>query len=111
MYVSNIKSGTSKEQVTTYCQYAGIQILSVEKLSSQRVILHNGKDRSVSPKLKIKYEKKDLFMSIDFWPKGVRVRGWWLPRKEAVEVGRLRVDSWGGEDRWFSTKDSESLRE
>ena len=66
MYVGNIKSDTSEEQVATYSQYADIQILNVEKLSSQQVKLHNGKDRSVSLKLEIKYEDKGLLMSSDF---------------------------------------------
>ena len=55
MYIGNIKSGLSEEQVTTYSQNADIQILNVEKLSSQRVKLLSGKDRSVSLKLEIKY--------------------------------------------------------
>ena len=48
-------------------------------------------------------------MSSDFWSKGAKVREWLLPRKGAAKAGQSRVNSWGGEDGWFSTNDSEFL--
>jgi hypothetical protein len=101
LYVGNIKEGTTEEQVCSYCDKAGVHDVKAETLVSK---FHRHKANATSMKLEIKYEDKDVVMSANFWPIGVKVRGWRLPRSNYP--GRSRKDSWGDECDWGRDPDA-----
>jgi hypothetical protein len=78
LYIGNLKSTTSTQNVETYCARFGVVVNGIEIISNQDA---DNPDKSVAMKLEVDYTYKDTVMNAKFWPKGVRVRGWYMKKR------------------------------
>ena len=77
----------TKEDLKIYCLDNGVEVLSVEKLTSAKYANNEDDEEDMNLPLAMKaevhYEDKDKVMSAAFWTTGMRVRGWWPAKRGA----------------------------
>ena len=80
MYVGNLKCGLNEEAAIECCSELGVKPIECEVISKQG---NNTSDKPVPVvvRLMVKYDDRDTVMETLFWPKGVKIRGWYLPRR------------------------------
>ena len=85
MYVSNLKpitggTDTIAENVSEYCTELDIQPIEYEVVSKHDV--DSPWDKSFAVRLVVPYEHRDKIMDSAFWPKGIKIRGLHVWRRQ-----------------------------
>ena len=82
-----INYSVTKEDMKIYYLDNGVEALSVEKLPSAKYANNKDDEEDINiplaMKVVVRYEDKDKVMSAAFWPKAMRVRGWWPAKRGA----------------------------
>ena len=70
----------NEEAVIDYCSELGVKLIECKVISKQGNNT-SGKPVPVAVRLMVKYDDRDTVMETLFWPKGVKIRDWYLPRR------------------------------
>jgi hypothetical protein len=80
LYVGNIKAGTSECDIVEYCTDQGVKVVKAEIISSQDV---DDPEKPVAMCVEFCFDDKDKVMASNFWPQGMKIRGWFLKKKKS----------------------------
>lgn len=75
LFVSRLEQGVTLDQIKHYTNSKNVTVHNIEKKSREDSMY-------LSFKVTVKVSDMDTLLQPDFWPMGVRVRRFWLPRQQ-----------------------------